>query len=139
MSEARRLMRRFVRVALFLCAVFLYAILAWPLAAQAPAFDTSGNHLLNGTYYFRQVIYGISTSADSSGIAGDVSEAIAVYGNITFDGNGNYVISGGTGGGLVSDSQVGTPIPLSCYIAQTSCTSGSPVNGKYSISASGLG
>jgi len=114
---------------------------AWPLAAQSPVFDTSGNHLLNGTYYFRQVIYGISTSADTStGITGDISQAIAVYGSITFDGNGNYTIAGGTAGGLVADSTSGAaPVPLSCYLANTSCTSGTAVSGTYSISASGYG
>ncbi len=110
-----------------------------PLAAQAPVPDNSGNHLLNGTYYFRQVIYGISTSVDSIGIAGDISEAVSIYGNISFDGNGNYVISGGTGGGNVYDSGVGSAIPLSCYLANSNCTSGNPVSGTYSISASGLG
>ncbi|HEX4275559.1 MAG TPA: hypothetical protein VHZ74_09410 [Bryobacteraceae bacterium] len=111
--------------------------LASPLGAQAPAFDNSGNQLLNGTYYFRQVIYVISTSGDSEGVAGDTTDSIAIYGNISFDGNGNYTIAGGASGGVISDANVGAPEPLSCYLADTTCTSGSPVTGTYAVSASG--
>jgi hypothetical protein len=139
-------MTRFVRILAILCAAFFYAASARQLAAQAPGFDISGNHMLNGQYYFRQVIYEISTSADpSTGIAGDINGAIALYGTITFDGNGNYSIAGGTSGGLVSDSSntssTGAQIvdPLSCYLAGTNCTSGTAVSGTYSISASGYG
>ncbi|HEY3823652.1 MAG TPA: IPT/TIG domain-containing protein, partial [Bryobacteraceae bacterium] len=112
---------------------------SWPLAAQAPTPDNTGNGMLSGSYLFRQVIYVVSGSPDSQGIVGDISEPIAIYGTITFDGNGNYVIGGGTDGGLVADSGFGAPTPLSCYLADTTCTSGSPVSGTYSISASGLG
>jgi uncharacterized protein (TIGR03437 family) len=117
---------------------FLCVATAWPLVGQVstPTFDTSGNGMLNGTYYFRHVIYAIDTSADSSGVYGDVSEAVAVYGTITFNGNGTYTIPSGT----ASDSTApGQTIPLSCYIAGTSCTSGSAVNGTYSMSANGYG
>jgi uncharacterized protein (TIGR03437 family) len=127
-------MMKIAKLALFCCAVSV-----WPVAAQTTTFDTSGNGMLNGTYYFRHVTYAISGTADTQGISGDISEAIALYGNINFDGKGNYTISGGAAGGLISDSAVGPPIPLSCYLAQTTCTSGSPVAGTYSISASGLG
>jgi uncharacterized protein (TIGR03437 family) len=116
-------------VALALCAA---------LPAQAPPFDTSGNGLLNGTYYFRQTVYAIDAAdADSDGVVGDTVDSIAVYGNITFDGNGNYTIPGGTSGGVVSDAQSSAPTPLSCYLANTTCTTGSPVAGKYAVSASG--
>jgi uncharacterized protein (TIGR03437 family) len=125
-------MMRIAKIALFCCIASI-----WPLAAQAPTPDTSGNGMLNGTYYFRQVIYVISGTPDSTtGIVGDISEAIAIYGNIAFDGNGNSVISGST---LVADSGFGPPTPLSCYLTGTTCSTGSPVNGTYSISASGLG
>ncbi len=127
-------MKPSIRAALFLCAVSALPFAA-PLEAQAPSFDTSGNHFLSGSYYFRQVIYEISSSADSSGIVGDISGAITVYGNISFDGNGNYSIPGG----VVLDSSVGSPIPLSCYLAGVTCTSGTAVSGTYSISASGYG
>lgn len=109
-----------------------------PLAAQAPVFDTSGNGRLNGTYYFRHVLYGVSFTADSANIIGDINEAISLYGNITFDGNGNYSITNG----FVADAtnQVASD-PLSCYIAQTTCSSnqGTAVSGTYSVSASGYG
>jgi len=121
----------------FYYAAVLAAISGLPLAAQGPSFDTSGNSMLSGTYYFRQVYYEVQTQADpSTGIAGTLSGAIAVYGNITFDGNGNYSMSGST---QVDDSAVGATIALSCYLAGNSCTSGSPVAGTYAISASGYG
>jgi len=116
-------------IALALCAA---------LQAQAPPFDTSGNGRLNGTYYFRQTVFVIdSVNSDSDGVQGDTTDSIAVYGNITFDGNGNYTIAGGSSGGVVSDASVGQVTPLSCYLANTSCSSGTPVTGKYSVSASG--
>lgn len=123
-------MMRIAKVALFCCISS-----GLPLAAQAPAFDTSGNGMLHGTYYFRHVLYAIGTTADSNGIIGDISEAIALYGQISFDGNGNYTIPNG----IVSDSGLGSPDPLSCYLAQTTCTTGAAVTGTYSVSASGYG
>jgi uncharacterized protein (TIGR03437 family) len=132
-------MMKIAKLALFCCAAFCSTALVWPLAAQTTTFDTSGNGMLNGTYYFRHVIYAISDSEDAQGVIGDISEAIAVYGNITFDGNGNYTIGGGAANGLVSDSGVGAPEPLSCYLGLTSCASPAPVAGLYSISASGFG
>jgi uncharacterized protein (TIGR03437 family) len=58
----------------------------WPAAAQS--WDTSGNGLLNGTYYFRQVMWlgGYNSS-------NDLTEAIAIYGNIAFGGNGTYTLT----------------------------------------------
>lgn len=54
--------------------IFL-AALASSLSAQT--FDNSGNNLLNGTYYFREVAY--TANVD-----------VALYGTITFSGNGSY-------------------------------------------------
>jgi uncharacterized protein (TIGR03437 family) len=80
------------------CAVLLLlAGTAATLPAAAPTWDNSGNGLLSGDYYFREVLY----IADSTGYP---SRAIALYGNIRFD-NGNYTLFGL--GGL--DSQFGTP------------------------------
>ncbi len=125
------------RVALLLSA----ALSAVPLPAQT--FDSSGNGLLSGTYYFRHVIYAISTQADENGVAGDISEAIAVFGNITFDGNGNYSITNGIAADSYVNSQEGAIVQdgLSCYIAEEICTEaqGTAVAGTYSISASGFG
>jgi len=113
----------------------LWALCVCPLAAQTPVFDTSGNGLLNGTYSFRHVLYVLTSTPDANGIAGDIGEEVAVYGNISFDGNGNYTISNG----MASDSIVGFTDPLSCYLAQAICTTGVTVDGTYSISASGFG
>ncbi|HTS47641.1 MAG TPA: hypothetical protein VMH05_06840, partial [Bryobacteraceae bacterium] len=76
--------------------------------ASAQAFDNTGNHLLNGAYYFREVVY--TSNVD-----------VAVYGGITFDGNGNYSISGTT----FDDSSFQTQ----AYSA----------TGTYVVSASGYG
>jgi len=58
--------------------VIILAALACPAAAQV--FDNSGNNLLNGAYYFREVIY--TSSVD-----------VAVYGSISFNGAGTYSMS----------------------------------------------
>jgi uncharacterized protein (TIGR03437 family) len=55
--------------------------------AAAPPFDSSGDALLNGTYYFRDISY---VAADSMG---DLKEASVLYGTLTFDGKGGYTIS----------------------------------------------
>ncbi len=87
-----------------------------PLAAQT-SWDTSGNGLLKGNYYFRQVAWLVGDDA------GDLSEAISIFGNINFDGNGKYTISG-----QVMDSSANSNQPQN-YTA----------NGTYSIAASGYG
>ncbi len=61
-------------------------VATWPAAAQS--WDTSGNGLLNGTYYFRQVMW-----LGGYNSANDLQEAIAVYGNIVFGGNGTYTLT----------------------------------------------
>jgi uncharacterized protein (TIGR03437 family) len=64
----------------------IFMVATWPAAAQS--WDTSGNGLLNGTYYFRQVMW-----LGGYNSANDLPEAIAVYGNIVFDGNGTYTLT----------------------------------------------
>jgi uncharacterized protein (TIGR03437 family) len=90
--------------------LFLFAGLIGQAIAQS--LDNSGNGMLNGTYYFRQVLY---TSNDTA----------SLYGNISFDGNGNYSINGS-----VCDSNNG-------------CNPSAPVafthTGTYVIGASGFG
>jgi hypothetical protein len=66
--------------------LLLFMVAAWPAAAQR--WDTSGNGLLNGTYYFRQVMW-----LGGYNSANDLQEAIAVYGNIVFGGNGTYTLA----------------------------------------------
>jgi uncharacterized protein (TIGR03437 family) len=80
--------------------------------AQGPAWDSSGNSQLKGSYYFRQVLYG--------------SDASALYGGINFDGNGKWTISGGQ---LCSTAN-------SCTNGQPASFSAS---GTYTIAASGFG
>jgi uncharacterized protein (TIGR03437 family) len=96
--------------------LFAMALLVAALAAaQAPTFDTSGNKLLSGSHYFRYVGYEVGDTA------GDIDSAITLYGGITFDGNGNYTITGqelDTGNGVVQNASL---------------------TGTYTISASGYG
>lgn len=84
--------------------------------AQTPSFDSSGNKLLSGVYYFREVVYVVGSSD------GSLSRALALYGNISFDGAGTYTIK----------SQ---PI-LDSKAARLSTFS---TTGAYSIAASGYG
>jgi uncharacterized protein (TIGR03437 family) len=99
---------KFARVLLVLSAAA-----SWQASAQT--WDTSGNNLLKGSYYFRQVFYIVGSDT------GGLSEATAVYGTIVFSGTGTY-----TGNVTVFDSGSETPEP-------------DTVTGTYSISASGYG
>jgi uncharacterized protein (TIGR03437 family) len=117
------------------CGLFLCVALSWQLAAQGPAFDASGNGVLQGTYSFRHVLYVPTPIPDANGIAGDLGQTVAVYGNISFDGNGHYTIANG----VVLDSDIGFTSALSCYLSFAVCDTGVPVSGYYSISASGFG
>jgi uncharacterized protein (TIGR03437 family) len=63
---------------------FLFSILAGSqIFGQGLVWDSSGDGLLSGTYYFREVIWSIS--------AGD---EYALYGTIAFTGSGSYTING---------------------------------------------
>jgi uncharacterized protein (TIGR03437 family) len=105
-------MKRLAWRSLLLFLLFMVAI----LDAAAQSWDTSGNGLLNGTYYFRQVMwFGGYNSAN------DLQDAIAVYGNIFFDGNGTYILTA-----KAADAAESTV---------TSITG----NGAYTIAASGYG
>jgi len=124
-------MKRLTISILIRAAIGLCVAGAWPLAALGPTFDSSGNSMLNGSYYFRQVIYQVSDNS------GDLGTAISVYGHISFDGNGNYSISDG----MVMDSGNGEPVTLACELA-TSCTNANlagTIPGTYTIAASGYG
>ena len=52
-------------------------------------FDTSGNGMLKGAYFVRQVLL---ANLDPNTSA--IGEAISIIGTMTFDGNGNYTFSG---------------------------------------------
>ena len=88
--------------------ILFFALLA-PAVAQV--FDNSGNSMLNGKYYFREVFF---TSTD----------AVAIYGNITFS-SGTYTVSG---------TQA-----FDCNQNGCSQPSNYSTSGTYSISASGYG
>jgi uncharacterized protein (TIGR03437 family) len=67
----------------------LFASLAGlPLAAQPSGWDSSGNKLLSGTYYFRQVIYQLSNQGN-----GSLADAASLYGTINFNGSGGYTMA----------------------------------------------
>jgi uncharacterized protein (TIGR03437 family) len=83
--------------------------------AWGQTWDTSGNGMLKGTYYFREVFYSVGDNS------GDLGEATALYGTLTFNGSGGY-----TGSVTLYDSNVGLE-------------SGPISGGAYSISASGYG
>jgi uncharacterized protein (TIGR03437 family) len=95
-------------------ALLLFVGAAWPAAAQS--WDTSGNGLLSGTYYFRQVMW--LGEGDSYN---DLQDAIAIYGTITFT-NGTYKLASAT----AFDASEG----------EAGAITGS---GTYSIGASGYG
>jgi len=97
----------------------LFLLLMAAAAAQAQSWDNSGNSMLSGTYYFRQVLIINDGYGD-----GGLSRAIALYGNIVFDGNGNYSITAANNA-RVLDSSNG--------LAALTAT------GTYSIAASGYG
>lgn len=84
-------------------------IFAGGAMAQGPTWDASGNSQLSGNYYFRQVTYG-SQDADS------------YYGGISFDGNGNWTISGAQAFSVYQDAYQGFS-----------------ATGTYTISAAGFG
>lgn len=95
-------------------ALLFCACIASCLSAATPTWDTAGNGLLNGTYNFRQVQY----TSDGSG---NVTQQIAYFGGITFDGAGNYTLSG-------SNTLVDSAGTLGIYST-----------GTYSVAASGYG
>jgi uncharacterized protein (TIGR03437 family) len=99
---------------------FLLVLAAFPWRSVAQTYDSTGNGMLNGAYYLRQVIYVIQ---DSEVPYGTVTEAINTYGNITFDGNGNYSFSGWY---LDAANNSVTPVQFTS-------------SGTYVISASGMG
>ncbi|MGA2596890.1 MAG: IPT/TIG domain-containing protein [Bryobacteraceae bacterium] len=95
-------------------ALLLFSVAVAP-RMSAQTWDTSGNSQLNGTYYFRQVMWFIGDSS------GDLADALSLYGNITFDGNGNYTISNFNG-----VDEAGNSVTVNTM-------------GTYSIAASGYG
>jgi uncharacterized protein (TIGR03437 family) len=105
----------------FLCALTAMTAVCVPsvLMAQGPAWDQTGNNLLNGSFNFRQVSYAAANAS------GDLASGRALFGTIAFDGQGHYTMPGAT---LITKTQSGTAsqqIPA--------------VSGTYSIAVNGYG
>ena len=96
----------------------LSILTGWVAFGQNPTWDTTGNNLLNGTYYFREVAW----VADSTN-GGALTEALALYGTITFNGSapGTYTINA-----QELDGGAGTLSPVT-------------LSGTYSMGAGGFG
>jgi uncharacterized protein (TIGR03437 family) len=92
------------------------ALLAALAFAQDTPWDRSGNNLLRGAYNFRHVYFEVGDDA------GNFRRAIAIWGTVNFDGNGNYDISNAR---VLDSSATGT--------------SALSLRGTYVLSASGLG
>src|SRR5690242_11499011 len=95
------MMNRSLRLLLVLSASLI------PAFAQN-AWDNSGNSMLNGTYYFRQILYILSAQT------GNLADALVFYGNINFNGAGSYTTSNTQ---LVDLAQgtVSAPTPTGTY------------------------
>jgi uncharacterized protein (TIGR03437 family) len=100
-----------------LCAVAAFTVFGIAVAA-GQTLDTSGDGLLNGKFQFRHVaILNVDIDANPT-------EIQATYGTITFDGAGNYTITGTTINNTISS---GAPQPLTV------------TGGTYAIGANGAG
>jgi uncharacterized protein (TIGR03437 family) len=96
--------------------VLILGACAWQASAQS--FDSSGDIMLYGTYYMRQVFYYYVP-----GQTNDLGVTINIQGNISFSGFGTYTFTGSVLDSSVSSTKVET----------------FTTNGTYSIAASGEG
>src|SRR5580704_4779796 len=96
--------------------LLLVAVAALSWSASAQNWDTSGNGMLNGPYYIRQVLWQVGDDS------GDLGDGVSVYGEIVFNGSGGYQFTGN----VMDPGSSSTPQAYS-------------VSGTYSISASGYG
>jgi uncharacterized protein (TIGR03437 family) len=99
----------------FLLSGFAGAALLPGLVYAQSSFDNSGNSLLQGTYFIRQVLNGHLSRLRQIG------EAVSLAGTVTFSG-GAYTLNGQVSDTTVS---VGAPQPLTA-------------SGNYSVNASGM-
>ena len=99
-----------------LARVLLLISMAAPLIAQS--WDTSGNGMLNGKYYFRHVLYQLSNAG-----TGALYDEVSLYGTVTFNGTapGTYTVSA-------------TEVDV-----QAQQMGSGTLSGTYSIAASGQG
>ena len=103
-------------VRLVLLSTLLLSMAALSAWGQTQVWDTSGNGLLSGTYYFRQTTY-----VQSSAGTGALYDALAVYGTVAFNGTGTYSMS------------------LTLSDGRSGALQRATVAGTYSIAASGQG
>lgn len=96
------------------------------MPAAAQVWDNTGNSQLNGNYYFREVVYAVGDDV------GDISDGLAIYGSITFNGRGAYSISS-----VVSGNQTVPQAIL--YDAGAGELSAFTASGTYTIGAAGYG
>ena len=101
---------------IFNFAPILLALSFTPAAAWSQTFDTSGTGLLTGTWFVRYVAF------DNLTTAGTIGRARSVTGTFTFDGSGNYTLTG-----QLSDNTV-----------NSGAAQALSVTGNYQVSASGL-
>jgi uncharacterized protein (TIGR03437 family) len=87
-----------------------------PASALAQSFDTSGDGLVNGSWFVRYVAYDNLTSA------GTIGRARAITGTFAFNGTGSYTLTG-----QLIDNTVNSGTPQSVS-----------VTGSYGVSSSGL-
>jgi uncharacterized protein (TIGR03437 family) len=80
--------KRIVMVKLARMLLLVSAVAAFQAGAQTTGWDNTGNGMLNGTYYFRQVIYQLSNAGD-----GSLADAASLYGTVTFSGTGTYTMN----------------------------------------------
>ena len=88
----------------------IFGALALATAASAQNFDTSGNAMLHGQYFVREVI--IAGQNDDAN--GTITSAASAMGVATFDGAGNYSFSG-TGTSTASPGNTNTQIFSGTY------------------------
>jgi len=67
---------------------FLLLSMAAGRPAGAQSWDSSGNGMLKGTYYFRQVMWLGGYNSTNT-----LEEAVAVYGSLVFSGDGSYTVT----------------------------------------------
>src|SRR5260370_30252721 len=99
-----------------LSGVVLLISMATGLIAQTSTWDTIGNGMFNGQYYFRHVLYVLSSTGD-----GSLYDELSVYGTVTFNGTGAYTMNASVVDIQARQLQNGT------------------LSGTYSIAASGQG
>jgi uncharacterized protein (TIGR03437 family) len=93
--------------------VLLLGACAWRSSAQT--FDSSGDGMLNGAYYMRQVFYYYVP-----GQTNDLGETINIQGTITFNGSGAYSFNGSVLDSAVSSTKAELFTTIGTYVISAS-------------------